>query len=117
MAFQVATKGLYKFRPYNDSWAEWVEAILLRGEVKFSRLEEFDDPFEGRPYAEAAYPDPEKQIHATRRAHVRAQILRGVSRKVAEKEVAALTIEDCRQNLVTIQEKLPPNLSHAYQLL
>jgi hypothetical protein len=85
--------------------------------MKFSRLEEFDDPFEGRPYAEAAYPDPEKQIHATRRAHVRAQILRGVSRKVAEREVAALTIEDCRQNIVKIQEKMRSDLAHDCQLL
>jgi hypothetical protein len=112
MAWHAAPAGLFKFRPYRDEWLTWVDAIVNRGEVRFSALGDFDDPFEGRPYAEAVHEDVDKQIYVMRRAHVRAQMeLQGVDRKTAEKGAAAINAQTWKDLVVKVQRKMREDLT------
>jgi hypothetical protein len=117
MAWQAAPGGLFKYRPYHREWCQWVDAMILKGEARFTPMGEFDDPFEGRPYAEAAHQETEKQLYASRRAHVRAQVtLRGASRKDAERQAALITAETLPQKVAQVEEEMRTALARDCQV-
>jgi hypothetical protein len=62
---------LYRFRTFGASWAKGAdkEAVydLLKSRIRFARLLEFNDPFEGRPFSIPAFKDAGKQRQAVRR--------------------------------------------------
>jgi hypothetical protein len=117
MAWQSAPGGLFKYRPYHREWCQWVDAMILKGEARFTPMGEFDDPFEGRPYAEVAHQETEKQLYASRRAHVRAQVtLRGVSRKDAERQAALITAETLPQKVAQVEEEMRTALARDCQV-
>jgi hypothetical protein len=55
----------YKFRPYSaDSTSPergWVRDTIFRNRVRFARLSELNDPFEGRPFMVPRHADPTLQ--------------------------------------------------------
>jgi hypothetical protein len=51
---------------YKDGKDEPEVYDLLRGRLRFSEIEKFNDPFEARPQIVAAYSDPSKQKWAMR---------------------------------------------------
>jgi hypothetical protein len=56
---------LYKFRPYSaDSKSKersWVRDTLFSHRVRFAKMSELNDPFEGRPYLVPQFADPARQ--------------------------------------------------------
>jgi hypothetical protein len=58
----------YKFRPYNSDPASeersWVRDTIFNDRVRFARLSELNDPFEGRPFMIPQFDDPTAQAAA-----------------------------------------------------
>ena len=55
---------LYKFRAYDRKLPEqlgWVRDTLFRNRIRFSKMSELNDPFEGQPFVLPLFEDPEKQ--------------------------------------------------------
>jgi hypothetical protein len=56
---------LYKFRPYSaDPMSKeraWVRDTLFSHRVRFAKMSELNDPFEGRPYLVPQFDDPARQ--------------------------------------------------------
>jgi hypothetical protein len=61
---------LYKFRAYSSEDSrerEWVRKAIFEGKIRFAKVSELNDPFEGRPYLVPKHSDPvaqAKEIYA-----------------------------------------------------
>ena len=57
----------YKFRPYGADAASkergWVRDTLFNNHIRFARLSELNDPFEGRPFM---VPQPDPMLRGSR---------------------------------------------------
>jgi hypothetical protein len=57
--------ALYKFRPYNNDaeskQRSWVRDTLFSHRIRFAKMSELNDPFEGRPYLVPQYNDRRRQ--------------------------------------------------------
>jgi hypothetical protein len=58
----------YKFRPYSSDPGSkeriWVRDTIFNNRVRFARLSELNDPFEGRPFMVPQFDDPKAQSAA-----------------------------------------------------
>jgi hypothetical protein len=75
---------LYKFRAYSSdpdsTERKWVRQTIFEGKIRFAKVSELNDPFEGRPYLVPKHSDPvaqAKEIYANVLQDAYAEGLRG----------------------------------------
>lgn len=93
--------ALYRFRTYG-SYAGDRDAVqqLLAGRIRFALIDEFNDPFEGRPRATAAFSNAGEQRAAMERYLRQLHMDRGCSGGEASRRVAAFMAGKTQQQIV-----------------
>lgn len=107
-------KELLKFRTFEAEGRGGIDSKtiynMLQGRIPFSTLQSFNDPFEGRPYAKAAYTDPAEQRNAMLKYF--AQIYREngesptLSRQHAEVLMKGKSLDELIEQLKNVQIKI-----------
>ena len=97
---------LYRFRTYGATRAlgnDKQEVFeLLAGRIRFSRLIDFNDPFEGRPHAVPAFTDPGKQRRAVLKYSFDFYKQQGIPPGKARKQAAAIVRGKSQSELVDL---------------
>lgn len=112
---------LYKFRTYGRRLADGKtddndkrEVFnLLSGRIRFSRLADFNDPFEGRPHAIPAFEDPGKQREAILKYSFQFYREQGIPPGKARKQAEAIVRGRTQQELVDLAGERVIETSHS----